>query len=185
MNLLDLQHEEELRHQSQADVPATHEFLSLDESLDEVLPAATMGGVQLAPDGHGTDTDASDPLCGELDLGSQASVSKVVTALKLDALSGAKPELPLSCVKRVMEQAECAKPREIDEDAALCLESACQLLVRTITARSWAICTEDWRDTVQATDVIAAFEADDRFDFLFDTIERFKLNRNAKATVAA
>ena len=86
-----------------------------------------------------------------------------MTALKLEALSGAKPELPLSCVKRVMEQAECAKPREIDEDAALCLESACQLLVRTITARSWAICTEDRRDTVQATDVIAAFEADDRF----------------------
>ena len=180
------QDEDKLRRKPQAGAPVAQEALSLDKSPDNVIPLASVGDVQLANDERDTDEDTSTPLDCEIDLASQESVSKVVTARpKFDALPGAEPELPLSSVKRAMEQTERENAQPIGADATLCLERACQLLVRTIAARSWAICTEDSRDTVQATDVIATFEADDRFDFLAETIQRLKLERETTPAAAA
>ena len=178
------QDEEKLRRQPQAGAPVAQEALSLDKSPDNVIPLASVGDVQLVNDERDTDQDTSTPLGCEIDLASQESVSKVVTTPKFDARP-AEPEFPLSSVKRAMEQTERENAQPIGADATLCLERACQLLVRTIAARSWAICTEDSRDTVQATDVIATFEADDRFDFLAETIQRLKLERETTPAAAA
>ena len=113
-------------------------------------------------------------LNARLELSMEEYIAKVMRGLNGNSAASIKHGLPLARIKRIMRQDACENPRMIGADAAPCLAFACQHFVGIAAVRAWAICTRDSRYTIQAKDMITAFELDSQTDFLIYVLDRCK-----------
>lgn len=78
--------------------------------------------------------------------------------------------LPLARIKRVMKCDEDVKM--ISAEAPILFAKACDIFITEITMRAWAHAEENKRRTLQKSDIQAAIQTSDIFDFLIDIIPR-------------
>lgn len=78
--------------------------------------------------------------------------------------------LPLARIKKIMKSDEDV--RMISAEAPLLFSKACEMFILELTHRAWAETEESKRRTLQRSDISAAIQKTDIFDFLIDIVPR-------------
>ncbi|KAK4532064.1 hypothetical protein CCYA_CCYA10G2926 [Cyanidiococcus yangmingshanensis] len=78
--------------------------------------------------------------------------------------------LPLARIKKIIKSDEDV--RMVSAEAPIIFGKACELFVQELTIRAWAITEEAKRRTLQRSDVSAAIQKTDIFDFLIDIVPK-------------
>ncbi|BAM80466.1 probable transcription factor Hap5a [Cyanidioschyzon merolae strain 10D] len=78
--------------------------------------------------------------------------------------------LPLARIKKIIKSDEDV--RMVSAEAPIIFGKACELFVQELTLRAWAITEEAKRRTLQRSDVSAAIQKTDIFDFLIDIVPK-------------
>ena len=90
-------------------------------------------------------------------------------------------QLPLARIKKVMKTDEDVKvsgftwlisPQMISAEAPIIFAKACEIFILELTLRSWLHTEDSKRRTLQRSDVSAAIQKTDTFDFLIDIVPR-------------
>lgn len=79
-------------------------------------------------------------------------------------------QLPLARIKKIMKSDEDV--RMISAEAPVLFAKACEYFILELTQRAWGAAEEGKRRTLQRSDVSAAIQSTDIFDFLVDTVPR-------------
>ncbi|KAK4535359.1 hypothetical protein CDCA_CDCA04G1384 [Cyanidium caldarium] len=93
--------------------------------------------------------------------------------------------LPLARIKKIIKSDEDV--RMISAEAPVLFAKACELFIHELTLRAWAQTVESRRRTLQRSDVSAAIQKTDVFDFLIDIITEEELlpHQHARPTPLA
>lgn len=78
--------------------------------------------------------------------------------------------LPLARIKKIMKSDEDV--RMISAEAPVLFAKACEMFILELTHRAWAQTEEAKRRTLQRSDISAAIQKTDIFDFLIDIVPR-------------
>mmetsp|Transcript_2463 Transcript_2463/g.4345 ORF Transcript_2463/g.4345 Transcript_2463/m.4345 type:complete len:249 (-) Transcript_2463:1385-2131(-) len=78
--------------------------------------------------------------------------------------------LPLARIKKIMKSDEDV--RMISAEAPVLFAKACEMFIVELTLRAWAQTEEAKRRTLQRSDISAAIQKTDIFDFLIDIVPR-------------
>eukprot|EP00462_Mataza_sp_D1_P021242 CAMPEP_0175136854 /NCGR_PEP_ID=MMETSP0087-20121206/9501_1 /TAXON_ID=136419 /ORGANISM="Unknown Unknown, Strain D1" /LENGTH=283 /DNA_ID=CAMNT_0016419645 /DNA_START=22 /DNA_END=873 /DNA_ORIENTATION=- len=81
-----------------------------------------------------------------------------------------KHPLPLARIKKIMKSDEDV--RMISQEAPILFSKACELFVLDLTIRAWSHTDQNNRRTLQRSDVAAAINSNEMFDFLVDLVPR-------------
>eukprot|EP00127_Corallochytrium_limacisporum_P002555 Clim_evm112s128 gene=Clim_evmTU112s128 len=79
-------------------------------------------------------------------------------------------ELPLARIKKIMKTDDEVKM--ISSEAPVVFSKACEIFIEELTIRAWLHTEENKRRTLQRTDVSAAINKCDMYDFLIDIVPR-------------
>lgn len=95
---------------------------------------------------------------------------QLIDSIESDNYDFKSHALPLARIKRVMKCDEDVKM--ISAEAPILFAKACDIFITEITMRAWAHAEENKRRTLQKSDIQAAIQTSDIFDFLIDIIPR-------------
>lgn len=156
----------------------------LDQGLDEGLDDASLQE-SLQESGDGQDHEGSEALEAP-ETSPFANVAQglapphrewmlaywqqLIDSIESDHYDFKSHALPLARIKRVMKCDEDVKM--ISAEAPILFAKACDVFITEITMRAWAHAEENKRRTLQRSDVQAAIQTSDIFDFLIDIIPR-------------
>lgn len=90
--------------------------------------------------------------------------------------------LPLARIKKIMKSDEDV--RMISAEAPVLFAKACEMFILELTLRAWAQTEEAKRRTLQRSDISAAIQKTDIFDFLIDIVPRDEPKKEASGPVA-
>jgi len=90
--------------------------------------------------------------------------------------------LPLARIKKIMKSDEDV--RMISAEAPVLFAKACEMFILELTLRAWAQTEEAKRRTLQRSDISAAIQKTDIFDFLIDIVPRDEPKKEVGAPVA-
>ncbi|GMI45150.1 hypothetical protein TrCOL_g598 [Triparma columacea] len=99
--------------------------------------------------------------------------------------------LPLARIKKIMKsedpiRSSTAQPKlMISSEGPLLFSKACEIFIGEVAIRSWMNTCEKKRRTVQKSDVQAALNRSDMFDFLIDIVPRLTGNVHSESTADA
>lgn len=79
-------------------------------------------------------------------------------------------QLPLARIKKVMKTDE--EVRMISAEAPILFAKGCDIFITELTMRAWIHAEENKRRTLQRSDIAAALQKSDMFDFLIDIVPR-------------
>ncbi|ODV83927.1 hypothetical protein CANARDRAFT_189609, partial [[Candida] arabinofermentans NRRL YB-2248] len=79
-------------------------------------------------------------------------------------------QLPLARIKKVMKTDEEVKM--ISAEAPILFAKGCDIFITELTMRAWIHAEENKRRTLQKSDIAAALQKSDMFDFLIDIVPR-------------
>lgn len=79
-------------------------------------------------------------------------------------------QLPLARIKKVMKTDEDVKM--ISAEAPILFAKGCDIFITELTMRAWIHAEENKRRTLQKSDIAAALQKSDMFDFLIDIVPR-------------
>lgn len=79
-------------------------------------------------------------------------------------------QLPLARIKKVMKTDEAV--RMISAEAPILFAKCCDIFITELTMRAWIHAEENKRRTLQKSDICAALQKSDMFDFLIDIVPR-------------
>ncbi len=79
-------------------------------------------------------------------------------------------QLPLARIKKVMKTDEDVKM--ISAEAPILFAKGCDIFITELTMRAWIHAEENKRRTLQRSDIAAALQKSDMFDFLIDIVPR-------------
>lgn len=79
-------------------------------------------------------------------------------------------QLPLARIKKVMKTDEAV--RMISAEAPILFAKGCDIFITELTMRAWIHAEENKRRTLQKSDISAALQKSDMFDFLIDIVPR-------------
>lgn len=79
-------------------------------------------------------------------------------------------QLPLARIKKVMKADEDV--RMISAEAPILFAKGCHIFITELTMRAWIHAEENKRRTLQRSDIAAALQKSDMFDFLIDIVPR-------------
>lgn len=79
-------------------------------------------------------------------------------------------QLPLARIKKVMKTDE--EVRMISAEAPILFAKGCDVFITELTMRAWIHAEENKRRTLQRSDIAAALQKSDMFDFLIDIVPR-------------
>lgn len=83
--------------------------------------------------------------------------------------------LPLARIKKVMKTDE--EVRMISAEAPILFAKGCDIFITELTMRAWIHAEENKRRTLQRSDIAAALQKSDMFDFLIDIVPREEEHR--------
>ncbi|CCH45300.1 Nuclear transcription factor Y subunit C-3 [Wickerhamomyces ciferrii] len=83
-------------------------------------------------------------------------------------------QLPLARIKKVMKTDE--EVRMISAEAPILFAKGCDIFITELTMRAWIHAEENKRRTLQRSDIAAALQKSDMFDFLIDIVPREEIN---------
>jgi histone H3/H4 len=92
-------------------------------------------------------------------------------------------QLPLARIKKVMKTDE--EVRMISAEAPILFAKGCDIFITELTMRAWIHAEQNKRRTLQKSDIAAALQKSDMFDFLIDVVPREEDKRSAAAAAAA
>ncbi|KAI0567020.1 Histone-like transcription factor [Gracilaria domingensis] len=91
--------------------------------------------------------------------------------------------LPLARIKKIMKSDEDV--RMISAEAPVLFAKACEMFILELTHRAWAQTEEAKRRTLQRSDISAAIQKTDIFDFLIDIVPRDDPKKDDRAGAGA
>ncbi|CAN8065161.1 unnamed protein product [Agarophyton chilense] len=91
--------------------------------------------------------------------------------------------LPLARIKKIMKSDEDV--RMISAEAPVLFAKACEMFILELTHRAWAQTEEAKRRTLQRSDISAAIQKTDIFDFLIDIVPRDDPKKDDRAATGA
>lgn len=91
--------------------------------------------------------------------------------------------LPLARIKKIMKSDEDV--RMISAEAPVLFAKACEMFILELTHRAWAQTEEAKRRTLQRSDISAAIQKTDIFDFLIDIVPRDDPKKDDRPASAA
>lgn len=89
-------------------------------------------------------------------------------------------QLPLARIKKVMKTDE--EVRMISAEAPILFAKGCDIFITELTMRAWIHAEENKRRTLQRSDIAAALQKSDMFDFLIDIVPREEPQSTAQSS---
>lgn len=93
-----------------------------------------------------------------------------INAIERDEHDFKNHQLPLARIKKVMKTDEEVKM--ISAEAPILFAKGCDIFITELTMRAWIHAEENKRRTLQKSDIAAALQKSDMFDFLIDIVPR-------------
>jgi histone H3/H4 len=94
----------------------------------------------------------------------------VINGIEQEEHSFKVHQLPLARIKKVMKADEDVKM--ISAEAPILFAKGCDIFITELTMRAWIHAEENKRRTLQRSDIAAALQRSDMFDFLIDIVPR-------------
>lgn len=94
----------------------------------------------------------------------------VINSIEQEEHSFKVHQLPLARIKKVMKADEDVKM--ISAEAPILFAKGCDVFITELTMRAWIHAEENKRRTLQRSDIAAALQRSDMFDFLIDIVPR-------------
>ncbi|QPG73972.1 hypothetical protein FOA43_001288 [Brettanomyces nanus] len=93
-----------------------------------------------------------------------------INSIERDEYDFKSHQLPLARIKKVMKTDEEVKM--ISAEAPILFAKGCDIFITELTMRAWIHAEENKRRTLQKSDIAAALQKSDMFDFLIDIVPR-------------
>lgn len=101
-----------------------------------------------------------------------------IDAIERDDHDFKNHHLPLARIKKVMKTDDEVKM--ISAEAPILFAKGCDIFITELTMRAWIHAEENKRRTLQKSDIAAALQKSDMFDFLIDIVPREEDTNNRK-----
>lgn len=108
---------------------------------------------------------------------------EIINLIERDEHDFKNHQLPLARIKKVMKTDEAVKM--ISAEAPILFAKGCDIFITELTMRAWIHAEENKRRTLQKSDICAALQKSDMFDFLIDIVPRDKDKPKKQGTVGA
>lgn len=159
------QQQQQQKHQESEQQPQSEQQQPTDEAVDDEDDANNedlMGDSVFSNVGQG--------LTGNYRNMMMAYWQETINSIEHEEHDFKNHQLPLARIKKVMKTDE--EVRMISAEAPILFAKGCDIFITELTMRAWIHAEENKRRTLQRSDIAAALQKSDMFDFLIDIVPR-------------